>query len=47
MPLRRALLLLVICLFFSAAPTAAQSGRAVPKPSPTPAEPEDQIKVFT
>ncbi|MFN2481082.1 MAG: hypothetical protein ABR554_06420, partial [Pyrinomonadaceae bacterium] len=47
MPLRRALFLLVVCPFFFATPTAAQSGRPVPKPSPTPVESEDQIKVFT
>ncbi|HEX8161058.1 MAG TPA: VWA domain-containing protein [Pyrinomonadaceae bacterium] len=47
MPLRRALFFVALIPLFFATPLRAQSGRAVPKPTPTPAEPEDQIRVFT
>jgi VWFA-related protein len=47
MPIRRALFALALLVLFNAAAARAQSGRAVPKPSPTPPDRDEQIRVFT
>ncbi|MDT7602870.1 MAG: Ca-activated chloride channel [Acidobacteriota bacterium] len=47
MPLRRALTLPAAFMLLFAVTLQAQSGRVAPKPSPSPADRDDQIKVFT
>jgi VWFA-related protein len=47
MPQRRTVFALALLSLFAASAARAQSGRAIPKPTPTPPERDEQIRVFT